>query len=235
MMKPWLVFAVVAFTCALGCKSATKCAEPGVPCGDSECCIAPYSCMMGSCLVAERPPVSGTSCNGAAASDLPGVSILFPDDRCSYTPAEVAAGIAINYQVRVEQSLDGIHPVPVDLGGCGTPDTSGLIVGFEITGNSNSRYCLCDVGPCMRQTFTTQALTGTYPAAIQWDGRNWLGPSDTGNPKGTAFPPGTYTLTVTAKGTWNGPGSCDASLCSRDAGDLLNYQVTATRFLTITP
>jgi hypothetical protein len=234
-MKPWLIFAVILFACASACGSSTKCAAPDSPCGNSECCTLPYTCMGGACLIAERPPVTGPSCNGVAASDLPGVSIVFPDDRCSYTLAEVAAGITVSYQVRVEQDLAGIHPAPVDMGGCGTPGASGLIVGFEITGNSQNRYCLCDVGPCMRQTFSTQAVAGTYPATVEWDGRNWFGPSDTGNAEGAAFPAGTYTLTITAEGTWDGPGSCDASFCSRDAAALPSYQVTATRFLTLTP
>ena len=41
---------------------------------------------------------------------------------------------------------------------------------------------------------------GTYTHSFTWDGRNWNGPSDTGQPKGPAFPPGTYTLTVTVHG-----------------------------------
>ena len=41
---------------------------------------------------------------------------------------------------------------------------------------------------------------GTYPATFTWQGNNWSGPSDTGNPMGPPFPPGTYTLTVTARG-----------------------------------
>jgi len=179
---------------------------------------------------------AGTSCNGDATSNLPGVFIEFPEgDRCSYTQSELAAGVTLNFEVRIEQSLDGVHPVPPDLGGCGQPDASGLIVGFEIAGNTGDRYCLCDVGPCMRQTFSTRTVAGTYPNTIRWDGRNWQGPSDTGNREGAAFPPGTYTLTVTAKGTRDGPGSCEASVCSVDAAAVLGYQVVSRRFITITP
>jgi hypothetical protein len=178
---------------------------------------------------------TGSSCNGAAKSSLPGVSIVFPDGPCSFTLAEVAAGISLNYELRIEQSLDGVHPVPVDYGSCGQPDATGLIVGFEIAGSTGDRYCLCDVGPCMGRTFSTQAPAGTYPNTIRWDGRNWMGPSDTNNREGAAFPPGTYTLTVTAKGKWDGPGSCDAGACSADGGAVLDYQVTAERFITITP
>jgi len=214
---------------AVACDGGKQCAEPGSPCGEGMCCAAPYSCAGGSCLIAERP-----SCDGVAQSNLPGVSLLFPNDRCSYTRAEVAGGITIYYAVDVERNLDGIHPRPLDMGSCGKPDVSGLIVGFEITGNTQDRYCLCDVGPCMAQTFSTRALVGRYPGAIAWDGRNWLGPSDTGNAEGAAFPPGKYTLTVTAKGTWDGSAACDASVCSPDASAVLDYQVVAQRFITIT-
>jgi hypothetical protein len=187
--------------------------------------------MNGGCFISER-----SFCNGIADSNLPGVGISFPEDaNCTYTQAEAAAGIAINYTLFVGQSIDGIHPEPLDMGGCGKPDASGLIVGFEIVGNTSDRYCLCDVGPCMRQTFSTRTVPGTYLITIRWDGRNWLGPSDTGNSEGSAFPPGTYTLTVTAKGTWDGPGSCDAGGCSADGAAVPDYQVVAERFLTITP
>jgi len=42
---------------------------------------------------------------------------------------------------------------------------------------------------------------GTYHATFTWDGKNWSGPSDTGNPKGAAFPTGDYHLDVSAIGS----------------------------------
>jgi len=173
-------------------------------------------------------------CGGSVTSDLPGVSFEFPDDRCSYTLAEVAAGITLKYEINILQSLAGIHPAPTDYGSCQTPDASGLIVGFEVA-DSSQRYCLCDVGPCMRQTFNTRLLVGTQAGEIRWDGRNWLGGSDTGNPKGAAFPVGTYILTLTAKGTWDGPAASDAGAPHADSGVGISYQVSGKRFITITP
>jgi len=177
---------------------------------------------------------AGGSCNGAAKSSLPGVSFVFSDGPCSFTLAEAAAGISLSYELRVERSLDGVHPEPLDYGSCGQPDETGLIVGFEIAG-TGGRYCLCDVGPCSRRTFSTHVPAATYPMSIAWDGRSWMGPSDTNSHEGAALPTGTYTLTVTSKGTWDGPGSCDAGACSADGGAVLDYQVTAERFITITP
>jgi len=41
---------------------------------------------------------------------------------------------------------------------------------------------------------------GTYAHIFTWDGRNWTGPSDFGNPKGKPFPAGAYDVTVTIHG-----------------------------------
>jgi hypothetical protein len=192
--------------------------------------------LLGDSGLADAPSAAdGISlCSGPVTSDLPGVSFDFPDDRCTYTLQEVAKGIVMRYELNILQSLAGIHPTPTDYGGCQTPDASGLIVGFEVAGSSQ-RYCLCDVGPCMRQTFNSRLLVGTHPGEIRWDGRNWLGSSDTGNPEGAAFPVGTYTLTLTALGTWDGPAASDAGAPRSDSGVGISYQVTAKRFITITP
>ena len=40
-----------------------------------------------------------------------------------------------------------------------------------------------------------------YASEFEWDGTNWSGPSDTGNPHGAAFPPGAYELQVKAIGS----------------------------------
>jgi hypothetical protein len=178
--------------------------------------------------------IVGSACNGIVESNLPGVSFVFSDGPCSYTLAEVAAGISIDYELRIEQALDGVHPVPLDMGFCDEPDPSGLITGYEISGGT-SRYCFCDLGKCARRTFSTRTIPRAYHRTIQWYGRNWLGPSDTDTPQGDAFPPGIYTVTVTAEGTWDGEGSCDAGVCSADGGAGLAYQVTARRSITLTP
>ena len=41
---------------------------------------------------------------------------------------------------------------------------------------------------------------GVYEYALEWDGKNWTGPSDVSMPKGEPFPPGEYTLTVSVIG-----------------------------------
>ncbi len=47
---------------------------------------------------------------------------------------------------------------------------------------------------------------GRYQGSFDWDGVNWGGPSDTGEPKGPAFPPGKHTLSVSTAG--EAAGSC---------------------------
>jgi hypothetical protein len=93
---------------------------------------------------------------------------------------------------------------PGDAGGCGQPGPGGLIV-FEKLEGAGQTYCICDEGLCAPPADTPVTLSaGTYVTTFAWDGKNWLGPSDTGNPKGPAFPPGKYTLTLTAKGKAQG-------------------------------
>jgi hypothetical protein len=168
---------------------------------------------------------AGPACDGPAASNLAGVSLSFPDDRCRFTLAEVAAGIQIDYAVVVAQSLSGVHPQQTDGSRCGQPGSSGLIVDYTIGGNGQS-YCLCDRGLCApNATFTTSLSAGSTPVSIAWDGKNWNGPSDTQNPEGAPFPPGTYLLSLAAAGAVDSGGDASTNL----------YSITASRYITITP
>jgi hypothetical protein len=202
------------------------CSEPGTSCSATGCCTNGATCLpQGTdslCLYVDPPP-----CDGPASSNLPGVTLAFPPDRCRFSLAEVAAGVQIRYQVVVAQGIAGVHPAHADLGHCDVPNASGLIVGFSIDG-SGQGYCLCDQGPCSNQSYATAPSAGSYDVQIAWDGRNWNGPSDYPHPKGAPFPPGTYTLTLRATGTWDGAAGGGA-----DAG--AGYEITAVRYITITP
>jgi hypothetical protein len=146
-----------------------------------------------------------SGCAVTGASSLPGVSIAFRMPvTCTFTAAQALAGIAIPYDVVVTNDVAGVILTPRDAGGCGVPGNSGLIVFEQLAGNAQS-YCLCDTGLCGPSSLPPVTLhPGSYAGAFSWDGKNWNGPSDTGNPKGAPFPPGTYTLSVRATGTSGG-------------------------------
>jgi hypothetical protein len=189
-----------------------------------ESCFAQASDKL--CLNAIPPAPDGGSCNGGTSSNLPGVQLAFTDQPCSYTAAEVAAGIEIVYDEVITEALSGVSLSAADDGGCGQPDDAGLIVSYRISGAGQS-YCLCDTGLCAPQAPVTTTVVGTRTRQIPWDGRNWNGPSDTGNREGAAFPPGTYTIALTAS------GSRVSSEGGIDAG--ATFSVTASRSITITP
>jgi hypothetical protein len=140
------------------------------------------------------------SCTPGGASTLAGVTIDFPPQNCTFTVAEAAAGITIDYQVVVAQDVMGVIADTQDAGGCGSPGMSGLILFEDLSGNGQ-HYCLCDIGLCPGPSGTPVTLpAGTYPGSFSWEGINWGGPSDTGQPFGPPFPPGSYTLEVSALG-----------------------------------
>lgn len=214
-----------------GHDAGSACAASGASCAASGCCQAVFeTCLaQGSdklCVNAIAPPPDGGSCNGGTSSNLPGVQLAFPDQPCSYTAAEVAAGIEIAYQEVITERVPGLSPTPSDAVGCAQPDDAGLIVGYQISGAGQS-YCLCDTGLCAPQTPVTTTVVGTHTRQIPWDGRNWYGPSDTNNKEGAAFPPGTYTIMLGATGSRQSPDA------SADAGG--TFSVNASRSITITP
>jgi|GEM_PF-2180882 len=144
-------------------------------------------------------------CTTTSTSTLAGVAIQFKGDRCRFTLAEAATGLTLPYQVLVQTEWAGVIPRPQDAGGCDQPGSSGLIL-FERLSGGDQHYCVCDTGLCMGPDETPIGLApGAYPAAFTWDGVNWDGPSDTGNPKGAPFPAGTYTLEVSARGKLASP------------------------------
>lgn len=142
---------------------------------------------------------AASGCSDSRASSLPGVSLSISGP-CTFTLAQARAGIAVPYALTIAADVSGVVPLPQDAGGCGRPGPSGLIL-FENLDGGGQRYCLCDTGLCLPPSQTPVTLrAGTYAGSFRWDGVNWFGPSDTGNPKGAAFPAGAYQLRVSATG-----------------------------------
>jgi hypothetical protein len=146
------------------------------------------------------------TCQVSMSSDLPGVRIEIDDSACRFTLAEASAGLTFKYWVVVDEDVANVLPAKQDAGGCAPIHASGLYLGERITGDAQS-YCVCDSGLCPPDTGEPRTLAkGRYLGTFAWDGHNWSGPSDTGNPKGPLFPAGVYTLEVKSTGMVNSLG-----------------------------
>ncbi len=127
------------------------------------------------------------------------VKVEFPKDGYTFTLAEAAKGIKIEYQIVVEEDVRVIAllSAPSYREPAGP---SGLHPNEQITGKGQS-YSLSDFGrgvPPKEVVLTIKK--GTHKHSLEWDGRNWSGPSDFNSPKGKPFPAGTYDVTVTVTG-----------------------------------
>jgi hypothetical protein len=162
----------------------------------------------------DRRPI--LACAPVATSTLPGVHIDFHPAQCEFDLTQAKAGITIDYDLVVDHEVIGFAPAKPYWYGI---DAANLVLDARLAGGSQA-YCLCDQGlPAPQCPASDGTLTpvpgnvggacgpiaipaGVYHRSFTWDGVNWDGPSDTGNPKGPAFPPGDYTLTVaTATGS----------------------------------
>ncbi len=146
-------------------------------------------------------PDGAAACVAQQASNLAGVSIGVSGP-CRFTLAQARAGLTLPYEVRVQADVTGIIPVAQDNGHCDPPNNgSGLIVFGQVSGGTQ-RYCRCDTGRCVPGNLPAYTLhAGTYPGTFLWDGKNWTGPSDTGNPEGAPFPAGDYAFQISATGS----------------------------------
>jgi hypothetical protein len=210
--------------------SGPTCASSGESCATIGCCgeLSDACLPVGNdkvCVNAILSAPDGGDCILGLTSDLRGVALTFDGAPCSYSQAELAAGIGIPYHEEIDSTIEGVHPADADGGDfCQQPDAAGLIVNYDIAGGGQ-QYCECNTVLCSTG-FTTSAVPGNYFHQIPWDGRNWSGPTTTGGAEGAPFPVGTYTITLTAKGgidgVAGGPGPH-------------NYTLTAMRTITITP
>lgn len=145
---------------------------------------------------------TGFECRpGFATTDF-GVALSIDLARCEFSLAELSSGVSLDYTVLIESSDVEVWSEPLDAGQCARPDESGLALQERVQGNGQS-WCVCDEGRCMGSEPEFRPLDpGTYAGAIEWDGRNWFGPSDFGNPPGDPFPPGDYLFVVRAAGQY---------------------------------
>lgn len=188
--------------CANGSWSCqgTPCAQPQcetVPEPDCGCEEVRADCLGDEWICPDAACPEPFECSPQSESNLDGVFVEFPATTCSWTVEEAAAGIEIPYLMVVDQ-----QHVVVPLfqqNGCDDPGPSRLAPLERLLGMEQS-YCICDVGLCQDNNDAVDVVPGSYEHVFTWDGVNWNGPSDTGNPKGEPFPPGIYTLEVSALG-----------------------------------
>jgi hypothetical protein len=151
------------------------------------------------CL-AVQPTVDGGTLDGGPSEVIPTsgpVRFEFPMQRCRFTKAEAAAGISFLYDVVVEAAESSfVQSEPPTGQTCASPKTGAELYVFEQISGNGKTYCECDRGNCLRGSSKVGAKAGRSSLTFPWDGREWQGPSDTGNPKGPAFPPGEYTFNV---------------------------------------
>ncbi len=145
-------------------------------------------------------------CEFTSDGTLKGVSIDLSGNDCLYTLDDVAAGISLHYRIQVEEELHEVVSRPLDAGQCDEMGPSGLRTFEKIHGNDQT-YCVCDSGLCAVPKEGITLVPGDYSDYFDWEGVNWNGPSDTGNPKGEPFPPGEYVLVVRAEGEHGPLGS----------------------------
>jgi hypothetical protein len=127
------------------------------------------------------------------------ISIKFDQPNYTFTLNQASQGIQIPYSIVITENVDTVYAI--QLATCARPDSSGLIP-LEVLSGNGQEYCKCDNGFCsyMQGGYLSKLRRGNYPYLFQWTGRNWNGPSDTGNPLGNPFPAGDYVLTVRVKG-----------------------------------
>jgi hypothetical protein len=138
---------------------------------------------------------------------LPGVSITISSERCVYRRGERAT---FSYRVAADANVPAIEVPETSSCSCAyrTPALE-TWVAYSIGGMSAAGerqiYCLCDTGCCApRGATTVQPSVGMLDRKIEWSGRTWNGPSDTGNPEGDFFRPGRYSVSVNFTGYGQG-------------------------------
>jgi hypothetical protein len=144
-------------------------------------------------------PCSACSPPGSIA----GVSVCVSASTCVY---EQGKGGTFKYEVTVGPDAPLLHiEATTGCSFCGQFSSEPLsFINYAITGDG-AQYCLCDTGCCPPKVAQEITLKqGKFEGSFDWPGKQWSGPSDTGNPLGAPFPPGSYTVAVTFSGAAEG-------------------------------
>jgi hypothetical protein len=139
---------------------------------------------------------AGSACESDSQdSGIPGVSIHIAGARCSFLFGQ---GGTFRYRVALDQTLSYHVPQETGCGGC-RAFGSGLqsLVHATVSGAGVS-YCPdCDVGCCAPADEASYDVSAqSVEGILEWPGRSWSGPSDTGQALGAFFSAGDYFVTI---------------------------------------
>lgn len=151
-------------------------------------------------------PLEASRCVTTSESSLPGARLeVVEAEDCTFTLAEAAVGITFQTRLTVDAPIAGVSARPLDAGGCDGPLDRGVqIAPFVTIFGGEQRWCICDEGLCMAPDPTLVAVeSANITQEYRWNGVNWTGPSDFGNPEGPPFPPGDYVIEVRAEGEFD--------------------------------
>lgn len=149
-----------------------------------------------------NPDVTTTVCAPTYTGSIPGATLDLSKTPCAFSISAAKGVFNLGYKLNIATSEK--LSVGGNLGGCPPQEGSihGGIATFEqVEGGKSQKWCVCDTGLCApTQPPFTASTPGSYDVPFAWDGNNWYGPSDTNNKPGPAFPPGSYTFSVTVSG-----------------------------------
>jgi hypothetical protein len=117
-----------------------------------------------------------------------------------FATADAAKGVKIPFEIVVLEDWANVIPLPPGPSFNTPAGPSGLFPAIRIDGK-DQLYSPLDYGLGAPPKEVSQTIKkGVYKGSFTWDGRNWTGPSDFGNPKGKPFPPGEYKITINSRG-----------------------------------
>jgi hypothetical protein len=224
------------------------CACEQAVCADTpECCSTLWgqACALecadkgGKCTAPDAGPSDGGdkdagdsgpfACEVQYSGGIPGAKLDLSKTPCVFSIAKAGGKFPLPYSIVVKDATPLWNTDP-NAGQCPPQNVFGGVATFVtvdgIGDGTPQEWCLCDVGKCAPPKDITYSDTtpGTYSHDFLWDGKNFGGPSDTGQQPGPAFPPGVYTFKVKSQGLFkHGDGTEDA------------YTATATLQIQLNP
>ena len=145
-----------------------------------------------------------TACKACSDPRLAGVRVCVSAPSCTFVSG---TGGTFTYEVTVDETAPVLHTAATGPGCAACSSFSADPTSFVsyVIGAGDVRYCLCDTGCCAPQAEQSITLArGTKTGTIDWPGKQWNGPSDTGAPLGIPFPHGNYSVSVTFAGAKEG-------------------------------